>query len=85
MPINVTREPTDHLVAVFNVHEHELCCLCWAPTPFWARAEEIDENGDANDVACCPTCARTHEPNDLPSKEAWCAEAARREERTTTP
>jgi hypothetical protein len=78
MTIEVKQEPTNHPAAAFNVHELELCCFCWKPTPFWARAEEVDENGHANDVACCPPCAETHEPSELPSKEAWCAEAAKR-------
>lgn len=78
MPIDVIREPTDHPAAAFHIYDHELCCFCWTPTPFWARAEDVDANGDATDVACCPECAANHEPSELPTKEAWCAEAARR-------
>jgi hypothetical protein len=41
---------------------YENCCFCFTPTPFWYTPK---------DVACCPACAATHQPKDVPDKETW--------------
>lgn len=62
----VVEEETDSALLRFGV---ELCCFCWKPTRFWY---------EPNDVAVCPEDAATHDPSDVPTKEAWCDEHARR-------
>lgn len=47
----------------------EFCCFCWKPTTSWHEPK---------DVAVCESCAETHEPEDVPSKDAWCAAVAAR-------
>ncbi len=41
----------------------ECCFHCFSPTTFWYEPK---------DVACCPSCAKTVEPADVPTKAAWC-------------
>ena len=48
---------------------HEWCCFCWEPTPYWHTPK---------DVAVCQECAMIHTPEEVPTKEEWCAEARKR-------
>lgn len=42
----------------------ERCCKCRKPTRWWYAPK---------DVAVCPECAAYTTPEDLPSKDEWCA------------
>lgn len=64
MCIEITREPM-----MFRDAPNEQCCFCWRPTQFWHTPK---------DVAVCPSCAQTHEPEEVPDKKTWCAEARKR-------
>lgn len=65
--IKVEREPTDLTGEFYGAMEQ--CCFCWKKTPFWYAPK---------DVAVCPDCAEKHSAKDVPNKEIWCEEAARR-------
>lgn len=41
----------------------EHCCFCYQITPYWYAKK---------DVAVCPTCAKTHKVEEVPTKEQWC-------------
>lgn len=55
MAIRVTREPA-------GPPPYERCCFCRTPTSFWYTPK---------DVPCCPTCAKTHKVDDVPTKLVW--------------
>jgi hypothetical protein len=57
---------------------YEQCCFCWNRTPFWTTL--ADRKGGAQ-VACCQECAKTHEPKEVPTKDAWFDEARARNPR----
>ena len=57
MSIAVEEEPKPHEPVM------EVCVFCRQPTRYWYKA---------NDVACCPRCARHAQPEDVPTKKEWC-------------
>jgi hypothetical protein len=47
---------------------YEVCCFCRTPTPWWTSLDRpIGEQ-----VACCPHCASRANPEEVPTKKAWC-------------
>lgn len=47
---------------------HERCCKCRACTPFWTA---LADRKPGEQVAICQACAEKHEPNEIPTKQAW--------------
>lgn len=64
--IPVTKEPVEITGGLSGL---ESCCFCWENTPFWHVPK---------DVAVCLDCAKTHDPEDVPTKEEWVREAHKR-------
>jgi hypothetical protein len=65
--VKVVKEPDGDPAA-------ERCCFCDKRTKYWyfppgSRRKKIN----CNEVACCPECAKKHNPEDMPSKDVWCA------------
>ena len=56
--IKVIKESDDH----FPGDSGERCCICRSMTRYWYTKK---------DVACCPICAKTAKPKDIPSKDDW--------------
>ncbi len=65
MPIPTKREP------VGEGPPFEACCFCDRRTPFWT---ELADRTPGQQVACCEPCAEKHEPSEVPTKAAWCAD-----------
>lgn len=68
--IPTEREP----VAMGRPYEH--CCFCRAHTPFWTT---LPHRKPGEQVAVCLSCAKTHAPAEVPTKQAWCDSEAKRE------
>lgn len=47
----------------------EHCCFCGKPTRHWTN---LPDRTPGAQVACCQACARLHEPQEVPTKDAWC-------------
>lgn len=47
----------------------EHCCFCFKPTKTWYVKK---------DVAVCVSCAKVHKVSEVPTKDDWCNEVARR-------
>lgn len=56
--VKVTKEPEEFGPPL------EPCSICYERTKFWYVPK---------DVALCQRCAKTAKPDDIPSKERWCA------------
>ncbi len=63
-PIPLEQEP-DHLAR----WEQEHCCFCCTPSLTWTR---LPDRKPGAQVACCRSCAMTHTPDEVPSKDVWC-------------
>jgi hypothetical protein len=61
--IPILHEPLDMALGV-----PERCCFCRSATRFWTA---LPDRTPGQQVACCETCAGTHWPVQVPSKEAW--------------
>lgn len=47
---------------------YEACCFCRAATTAWT---DMKVRVPGQQVACCPFCASTFFPDDVPTKSAW--------------
>lgn len=47
---------------------YEHCVFCRKPTKFWA---DLPDRTPSEQVACCKTCAASHESAEVLSKDAW--------------
>lgn len=63
MPVPIHRQPKT------EPPPFERCCFCEHHTPYWTS---IKSRTPGQQVACCPTCAKTHRVKDVPSKKLWC-------------
>ena len=62
MRIRIDKQPSN------MGEDHELCCMCFEPTPYWHLARNLP---------LCEPCARTFNPSDLPKMKEYLDEAAR--------
>ncbi len=47
---------------------YEQCVFCRKPTKFWT---DLPDRTPGEQVACCKTCATSHGPSEVLSKDAW--------------
>lgn len=66
--IPIEREPPDT-----GPSEH--CCFCCAPTRMWT---DMHNRLPGAQVACCETCAKTRQRDEVPTKKAWFASERKR-------
>lgn len=63
MAIPIVKEPD-----AYSHWDAEPCCFCHQPTRFWTA---LPERSAGEQVACCPFCADTFEPDAVPTKDEW--------------
>ena len=47
---------------------YEHCCFCDYETMYWTA---LPKRKPGDQVACCQACAKKHEPEEVPTKDAW--------------
>lgn len=47
---------------------YERCCFCRNRTTFWTN---LPDRTHGQQVACCPGCACSYKPKEVPTKDAW--------------